>query len=213
MNISYYWSKAWKKIKGSAKRNSAFESPSKVEADSIIVDSSFGRYSYCGYNAKIIGCEIGRFTSIADNVVIGTANHPLEWVSTSPAFFRGRDSIPKDLAKKEYDASSKKTVIGNDVWIGEGAMIRGGVVIGDGAVIGMGSIVVKNIPPYTIVAGNPAKIIRKRFSDDIINDLMEIKWWEWDKKRIYEFSHLMDDPKQFILAAKQKNTENNRELG
>lgn len=124
--ITYLWSKFCKKLPLSAIKNSRFEKPSKAEARSTVINSKMGRYSYCGYNCTIINAEIGRFTSIGDNVVIGAANHPLEWISTSPAFYYGKDSIPKNLAKLSYDASPAKTRIGNDVWIGRDVLVRGG---------------------------------------------------------------------------------------
>lgn len=102
ISIRYIWSKMIKRLPGAAVKNSIFEFPSKAEPRSNIVNSSFGRYSYCGYNCTIVNTTIGRFCSIADNVSIGLANHPLWWVSTSPAFYTGKDSIPKDLATLKW---------------------------------------------------------------------------------------------------------------
>ena len=196
--LSYYWSKLIKKIPLSSINNSAFEKPSKVEARSTVINSSFGRYSYCGYGCTIINCTIGRFCSIADHVVIGLSNHPLDWISTSCAFYHGKDSIPKDLAQLDFDTSPRKTVIGNDVWIGMNAMIKPGIKINNGAVVGMGAVVTKDVPAYTIVAGNPARIIKTRFNDDIINRLEKSKWWELDLKKISNISHLINDPIAFL---------------
>lgn len=97
-------------------------------------------------------------------VSVGLAKHPMTWVSTSPAFYCGRGSIPKNLAVLDFCSDAPKTVIGHDVWIGKGVFIKGGVEIGNGAIIGMGSVVTKDVPPYTIVAGNPAREIRLRFT-------------------------------------------------
>lgn len=196
--IKYYWFKFIKKLPLSAIKNSSFEKPSRAEARSTIVNTSFGRYSYCGYNCTLINCDIGRFCSISDNVVVGMGNHPLDWTSTSPAFYHGKESIPKNLANLNYNFAAKRTVIGNDVWIGTHVLIKGGIKIGTGAVIGMGSVVTKDVEPYTIVAGNPAKVIRKRFSDDEINKLLSSNWWEADVSVLKKVSQYADEPMLFL---------------
>ena len=134
-------------------------------------------------------------------MVIGAANHPLEWISTSPAFYYGKDSIPKNLAKLSYDASPAKTRIGNDVWIGRDVLVRGGVVIGNGACVGMGAVVTKDVPPYAIVCGNPARVIRYRFSDDVIHRLEKICWWNYSLKKIDGLANFADNVEEFIKKA------------
>jgi Acetyltransferase (isoleucine patch superfamily) len=200
--ISYIWAKFFKKIKGSAIRNSKIDKTSKVEAGSHIVNTKFERHSFCGYDCEIYNCDIGAFTSIANNVVIGGSSHPMGWVSMSPVFYDGRDSVRKKYATFQRE-SDKKTKIGNDVWIGERAIIKQGITIGDGAVIGMGSIVTKDVPAYSIWAGNPAKFIRKRFSDAIICDLMEIKWWNFEDKKMNEFAKYFNDVSSFLEEIKK----------
>ena len=153
MTLTYLWNKLIKKLPLSAIRDVSFEQPSKAEARSTVIGTTMGRYSYCGYNCTLINCTIGRFCSIADNVTVGLSSHPMEWVSTSPAFYHGRDSIPKNLAMLDYNSNAPQTMIGNDVWIGQNVLIRAGVSIGDGAVVGMGSVVTKDVPPYAVVAG------------------------------------------------------------
>lgn len=136
-----------------------------------------GRFSFCGRNCHINNTKIGSFCSIAGNVKIGLGSHPVSWVSTSCAFYKGRDSISKRLANLEYSSKPKQTIIEHDVWIGENAIIKDGVHIGVGAIIGSGAVVTKDIGPYEIYAGVPARFIRKRFSDQMINDLLNSKWW------------------------------------
>jgi virginiamycin A acetyltransferase len=137
---------------------------------------SIGMYSYGGcFSSENIqtGTEIGRYCSIAKNVYIYTRNHPLNYKSSHPFFFNSRLKIvEKDLIP------TTSIVVGNDVWIGVNVIILPSVsFIGDGAVIGAGSIVTKNVPPYAIVAGNPAKVIKYRFEPDRIDKLLKEKWW------------------------------------
>lgn len=192
----YLWAKFFKKIRGSAIKNSVIDKSSKVESGSQVVNSTFGRHSFCGYDCQIVNCDVGSFTSIANNVVIGGAKHPMEWVSMSPVFYEGRDSVKAKFSEHKR-SEPPKCVVGNDVWIGEGALIKSGVNIGDGSVIGMGSIVTKDVEPYSIAAGNPAKTIRKRFDDETIKMLLESKWWEWDEKTIKKYAFTFNDIKEF----------------
>lgn len=202
MTLGYIISKLLKKIRGKSILNSSIHPTSKIESGSLIVNSKMGRYSFCGYDCEIINCEIGNFCSIANNVIIGGAMHPLEWVSTSPVFYAGRDSVKKKFQNfKRPD--DKKTHIQNDVWIGSNVLIKQGVTISHGAVIGMGSVVTKDVSPYEIWAGNPAKLIRKRFDDDIIKKLLSFKWWNLNdaqlKKISTEFYDVETTVKKFFI--------------
>ena len=126
----------------------------------------------------------------------------MHWVSTSPAFYYGRDSISKRLASLEFDSSDPYTKIGNDVWIGRGAYIKAGVNVGDGAVIGMGSVVTKDVPAYAVVVGNPAIVVKYRFSKDNINSIQSAKWWEWGEEKLLKNSKYMDDVEAFITISR-----------
>jgi len=151
-----------------------------------------GEYSYCTIPPKIFGhpgikLKIGKFCSIAEGVVILLGlEHRIDRLTTYP--FRSRiDDWPEvsSLGYAEIDGVSKgDVIIGNDVWIGYGAMILSGVRIGDGAVVGAGAVVTRDVEPYTIVAGNPIRSIRKRFDDETIRKLLEIKWWDWPIEKI-----------------------------
>lgn len=139
------------------------------------------------YHFPFIGDKliIGKFCALATGVkfIMNGANHQISGFSTYPfqIFGNGWERIMPQL-----DELSNKgdTVIGNDVWIGYEALIMPGVQIGDGAIIASKSVVTTNVLPYTIVGGNPAKVIRKRFADDVINTLLEIAWWNWDIEKI-----------------------------
>lgn len=147
---------------------------------------------------------IGNFCSIGQRVTIFLGgNHRTDWVSTYP--FRRFDNVFFKSSNCTGETSSKgDVIIGNDVWIGYGAAILSGVTIGDGAVIGAFSVVSKNIPPYSIAAGNPAKIIRQRFEPEIINELLQIAWWEWDDKKINDNVDLLCDDKIAAFIQKHK---------
>ena len=129
---------------------------------------------------------IGKFCAIAKGVefVMNGANHRMNCVTTYPFYIMGGDwgnalaPVTKELPLKG------DTVLGNDVWIGQNVTILPGVHIGDGAIIGLNSVVTKDVPPYTIVAGNPAKIVRKRFDDEMIDLLLKLKWWDKSAEEI-----------------------------
>ncbi len=195
--IKYLIAKFFKKIRLASVRNSKVARTSGIGSGSNVSNSTMDRYSFCGYDCDINNAVIGSFCSIANNVRIGGAMHPMDWVSMSPVFYSGRDSVRKKFSSFDRPAD-KITYIGSDVWIGDGAMIKQGVHIGVGAVIGMGSVVTKNVPPYTIVAGNPARVIRKRFCDDIVLRLLESRWWEMSDKQLEALAIDIKDPESFL---------------
>lgn len=160
----------------------------KINRGAKILDSSIGRYSYIGPNSLVSGSEIGAFCSISWNVEIGLANHTLDFLSTSPIFTEvhngtGHSWIDKDIACTERE---KGTMIGNDVWIGTGAKVMRGVTIGDGAVIAAGAVVTKDVAPYAIVGGIPARFIKFRFPTEQIKQIRDLKWWEWPEEKLKE---------------------------
>jgi acetyltransferase-like isoleucine patch superfamily enzyme len=127
--------------------------------------------------------EIGKFCAIASNVsIFGGGEHFIRRATTYPFKFIFLQSFP---IERNEDATTKgKTSIGNDVWIGQGVTVLSGVSIGDGAVIGAGAVVSKDVPPYSVVAGNPAQVIRYRFQPETIEKLLKLKWWNWDLEHI-----------------------------
>ncbi len=198
----YYWSKIMKKMRGCSISNSIIPPSSKVEAGSNIINTRFGKHSFCGYNCEISNAEIGSFCSIASNVVIGGGTHPMDWVSMSPVFYQGKDSVKAKFHPKKRPLPLT-TIIGSDVWIGEKSLIKQGVSIGNGAVIGMGSVVTRDVQPYSIVAGVPAKEIRKRFEESIIQRLQKSEWWSLEDKQILELAENFDSPEKFLKSVGQ----------
>lgn len=209
MSILYYYSKFFKKIiRGKAIKNSIVDKTCKVGSGSQVVNSKIDKFSYCGYDCEILNAHIGKFTSIANNVYIGGAEHPIDWVSMSPVFQNIKNSGSKIRFSLLELPKSKTTIIGSDVWIGHGVSIKQGVKIGDGAVIGTGSIVTKDVEAYSIVAGCPAKIIKYRFSREIIEKLLDSKWWNLDEKILFEISKYIKEPETFIKAIKSSSYVN-----
>lgn len=153
----------------------------------IIRDSKVGDYTYIGPNSSINNVVIGKYCSISKNVNIGLAVHPINFISTSPIFFSPINGTGYSWAKtKMFDDSPKKVFIGNDVWIGMNVSIMGGITIGDGAIIGSHSLITKNVEPYAIVGGVPAKKIKMRFDDEIISQLIASEWWDYPKSKILD---------------------------
>lgn len=143
-----------------------------------------GNCTYIGDGTQILNCsQIGNFTSISHDVKIGLENHQLNCLGTSPIFYsKSRGWIEKNTFERE-----QPTVIENDVLISANAMIMSGITIGNGAVIGAGAFVNKDVPPYAIVAGTPAKIIRYRFDEKTIDKLQKSQWWNKNKQELLEF--------------------------
>ena len=198
--LKFLFSKLLHKLKISSINNTTFGYDSKCESNCRIYNSSFGKYSYCGNNCSLLNTHIGSFSSISDNVVSGGSDHPSGWISTSPVFYDNRDSVKTKFSRLDRD-KIKEVFIGNDVWIGSNAIILSGVVIGDGAIIGAGSVVTKDVAPYAIFAGNPAKHIRYRFEEEIVEDLIKIQWW--NKEDLLKTNpYTIKDIKNFILHFK-----------
>lgn len=178
-------------------QDSRIHKTAAISSGTKFYKSSINRYSYIGRNNFIIHTKIGKFCSIAPGCNIGGAGHPLNWVSTSSVFHKWQNILKKNFSRHEYEIYLE-TSIGNDVWIATNAMIKAGVKIADGAVIGMGAVITKDVGPYEIWAGNPAKIIRKRFDDETIEKLLKIQWWNKEDAHISEFAMYMMDVNKFI---------------
>lgn len=163
----------------------------KVWGHCKLFHSSVGDFSYVGPNTRLTYAEVGKFCSIASEVIVGMGTHTLDNLSTSPIFTEENNGTSIKWINNTIVEPFRKVLIDNDVWIGSRAMVMGGVHIGNGAVVGAGAIVTKDVPPYAIVAGVPAKIIRYRFSPDEIIKLEKVQWWNVNplylKKRVVLF--------------------------
>ncbi len=177
-----------------------FEMPVRLTNTIVLGACSVGAFTYLGVMSEIRRTQIGRFCSIAANVGIGPAEHPDQWLSSHP-FQYGSLRYFEDFPlwnqfasnNEQFQGNSKSTRVGHDVWIGRNAVIRQGVEVGHGAIVGANSFVNKNVEPYTIVGGVPAKLIRYRFSEKVIEQLLELQWWDWElnsHKNNLTFSHV-----------------------
>lgn len=186
---------------------SVFEGNNWVGKFSFI-KGCMGQFSYAGDNVTLIDVSIGRYTSISSNVHVVNGRHPLRapYVSTSPVFYSKRTpvgcSFVHEQLFEEYSYADKErkfcVVIGNDCWIGFGVSIVEGVTIGDGAVVLANATVTKDVPPYAIVGGVPAKVMGYRYEENIISQLLNICWWNQDDKWIAERKHLFVDIDAFL---------------
>lgn len=203
MNLLFLYSKLIKKLQGKCIKNSQVHHTSIVYSASDVYNSTVARYSYIGNYSKVINTDVGSFCSISNNVTIGAEEHPSDWVSTSPVFQNIKNSGSTVRFARHELPSLPRTIIGNDVWVGHGATVKAGVHIGNGAVIAGSAVVTKDVPPYAIVGGIPARIIRYRFDEQTISELNKSEWWNYDDKTLSQVGPYITDPHKFIEYIKQ----------
>ncbi len=163
---------------------SSISKQAKINRFVKVVNSDIGKYSYVGSGTEIIDAKIGKFCSIARDCNIGLATHTLQNISTSPIFTEKENGTGYSWTSITIKDQPAKVNIGNDVWIGSRVIVLGGVKIGDGAVIAAGAIVTKDVPAYAISGGVPAKVIKYRFDEEIVNRLNKLCWWNLPTERL-----------------------------
>lgn len=197
-------------------KTSIFEGSNYLSDYAQLLSSKIGYASYLGVNTVIRKANIGRYTSIGPDVKCIFGKHPAKvFVSTHPAFFSTRKQVGFSFTEKQLfkefseplDIDKKYSIIiGNDVWIGAGAIISEGVKIGDGAIIASYSLVTKDVAPYSIVGGVPAKVIKYRFEQEQIDFLLNFKWWDkdfnWIKKNAQQFTNIEGFQNSFAVDEK-----------
>jgi acetyltransferase-like isoleucine patch superfamily enzyme len=187
----------------------SFEPPCSFKRMHIEHSLVLGAFSY-GVSGHFFGCRVGRYCSFGEDVQVGRHGHPAQWFSSSPFFYLPYEQVlnqpppqpegvdPEiDFPRPGPPVVARLTTIGNDVWIGHGAFVLPGVTIGDGAMIAAMSVVTHDVPPYAVVAGSPARVLRYRFDERRIERLLETRWWDfapWQLKgvKVDDFAGLFD---------------------
>ena len=166
--------------------DSSFGAYVQIGAGSRIAHSTLGDYSYCDRMCDIANASVGKFANIAAFVRIGPTDHPMANASLHHFLYRSDDywdDAGRDAAFFAHRRSRRAT-IGHDTWIGHAAVIKPEVTVGHGAVVAAGAVVTKDVAPYTIVAGNPARPIRPRFGPGVAERMLALAWWDWDHARL-----------------------------
>lgn len=185
-------------------RNTKFGRYVKIGNNSIVNDSTIGSFSYINKDSCLPNCKIGNFCSIASYVRVISSTHPTNmFVSTSPVFHSlqkqcGTTFVERQKFNENLNVEGCSVIIGNDVWIGQGVQIIGGIRIGDGAIVAAGAVVVKDVPPYAIVGGVPAKVIKYRFTENQIRIVENNAWWNRPESWLRSHAELFSNIEEYI---------------
>ena len=151
-----------------------------------VLESVFGDYSYVGGDSSITYAEIGKFCSIAAHTCLNPGNHPLDRAALHHFTYRTRNYElgPEDDGEFFDWRRAHRVVLGHDVWVGHGAIVLPGVTVGTGAAVGAGAVVSRDVPPFSVAVGVPARVVRRRFPDPVVDGLLRVAWWDWPRERL-----------------------------
>ena len=167
---------------------------------SLLENSSVGDFSYCGRDCIFQNARVLRFSNIAASVRLGPTMHPFDRPTLHHFTYR-REMYGFGESDAAFFAAraARVCVVGNDTWIGHGAIVMPGVSVGDGAAIGSGAVVTKDVPPFAVAAGVPARVIKMRFREELASEMSRIAWWDWDYELIKErFDDFLLSPEEFV---------------
>lgn len=190
-----------------------FAGKNRVGSDTVLFNTFLDFGSYVGDQSNLSNCKIGKFCSIGNGVKHECGSHPTDWVSTHPAFYSVGHScgfgFVDEMKYQEVTRADGQfhVVIENDVWIGSRATILDGVTIGNGAIVAAGSVVIKDVPPYSIVGGIPAKVIKYRFEENVIEILQNSRWWEKDFSWLQDHAEYFSNVEKFVEILEREENE------
>jgi phosphonate metabolism protein (transferase hexapeptide repeat family) len=158
----------------------------EVGARTILLETTMGDYSYIVQDGEAVYADVGKFCSIASHVRINPGNHPMWRASQAHFSYRASRYFEGEADEDAFFdwRRGQRVAIGHDVWIGHGTVVLPGRSIGTGAVVGAGAIITRDVAPYTIVVGNPARVVRRRFGEAVAERLLLLAWWDWDHERL-----------------------------
>jgi len=191
--------------------NNKIHPMSKINRFVRLHDVNVDAYSYVGPRSRLISSSVGKFCSISWDCEIGLQSHPTNFISTSPIFIEKENGTGSSWVSKDKVNIELPVIIGNDVWIGARSMVMGGIKVGDGAVIAAGAVVTKDVPPYAVVGGVPARVITYRFSEEVIDVLLEIKWWDMPESELKKKLNLFSGPHVSVESLRMLDQKNNTE--
>lgn len=182
---------------------STLEDHIRIQPHASLTDTTLGRSSYIGRETRLNLVQAGRFVSIGPRCLLGTGEHPSNLLSTAPAFYSAARQSGLSFAPVTTFAERRPIVIGHDVWIGAHVFVRDGVRIGDGAIVAAGAVVAADVPPYAIVGGVPARVLRHRFAPEVCARLSALAWWNWSETHLAAAQPFLaqPDPEQLLAWA------------
>lgn len=164
-----------------------------VRPGTSLTECQVGAYTYFALGCNVGRTAFGNFCSVGPELLCGGGDHPSSMVSTSPVFYSTMGQCGTTFATSDRFDESPPVTVGNDVWIGARVFIKSGVTVGDGAILAAGAVVVRDVAPYAVVGGVPARVLRMRFEESVIADLLNLRWWDWDETTLRRAAPLLAD--------------------